>query len=87
MVQNRVIDAVVLETRLTTADGSTFDADVVFFDPSSRAGVILEVSIATIGSDASLGRGARAGLDGSTRSCERVRKTIAIKASRRPEAA
>jgi len=43
---------------------STFDADVVFFDPSSRARVILEVSIVTIGSDTSLGRGARAGLDG-----------------------
>ncbi len=36
----------------------------VFFDPSSRARVILEVSIVTIGSDTSLGRGARAGLDG-----------------------
>ena len=37
---------------------------MVFFDPSSRARVILEVSIVTIGSDTSLGRGARAGLDG-----------------------
>ena len=53
----------VVETRLTAADGSTFDADVVFFDPSSWARVILEVSIVTIGSDTSLGRGARAGLD------------------------
>ena len=53
-----------VETRLTAADGSTFDADVVFFDPSSRARVILEVSIITIGSDTSLGRGARVGLDG-----------------------
>ena len=53
-----------VETRLTAADGSTFDADVVFFDPSSRARVVLEVSIVTIGSDTSLGRGARAGLDG-----------------------
>ena len=58
-----VTDAAVVETRLTAADGSTFDADVVFFDPSSRARVILEVSIVTIGSDTSLGRGARAGLD------------------------
>ena len=49
----------------TAADGGTFDADVVFFDPSSsRARVILEVSIVTIGSDTSLGRGTRAGLDG-----------------------
>ena len=54
VVQNGVTDAAVVETRLTAADGSTFDADVVFFDPS-RASVILEVSIVTIGSDASLG--------------------------------
>jgi len=64
VVQNGVTDAAVVETRLTAADGGTFDADVVFFDPSSRARVILEVSIVTIGSDTSLGRGARAGLDG-----------------------
>jgi hypothetical protein len=31
-------------------DGGTFDADMVYFDPSSRARVILEVSIVTIGS-------------------------------------
>jgi len=64
VVQNGVTDAAVVETRLTAVDGSTFDADVVFFDPSSRARVILEVSIVTIVSDTSLGRGARAGLDG-----------------------
>jgi hypothetical protein len=29
----------------------TFDADVVYFDPSSTARIILEVSIVTIGSD------------------------------------
>ena len=34
-----------VEARLTAADGGTFDADVVFFDPSSRARVISEVSI------------------------------------------
>ena len=59
-----VTDAAVVETRLTAADGGTFDADVVFFDPSSRARVVLEVSIVTMGSDTLLGRGARAGLDG-----------------------
>ena len=58
VVQNGVTDAAVVEARLTAADGSTFDADVVFFDPSYRARVILEVSIVTIGSDTSLGRGA-----------------------------
>ena len=65
MVQNGVTDAAVVETRLTAADGGTFAADVVFFDSSSRARVVLEVSIVTIGSktDTSLGRGARAGLD------------------------
>jgi hypothetical protein len=64
VVLNGVTNAAVVETRLTAADGSTFDADAVFFDPSSGARVILEVSIVTIGSDTSLGRGARAGLDG-----------------------
>ncbi len=47
----------------TAGDGGTFDADVVYFDPSSRARVILEVSIITIGSDTSMGRSAQAGLD------------------------
>ena len=56
--------AVVVETRLLAADGSTYDADVVYFDPSSRARVILEVSIVTIGSGTSLVMGARAGQDG-----------------------
>ena len=53
VVQNDVTDGAVVETRLTAADGGTFNADVVFFDPSSRARVILEVSIVTIGSDTS----------------------------------
>ena len=64
VVQNGVTNAAVVETRLMAGDGGTFDADVVYFDPSSKARVILEVSIITIGSDTSLGRGARAGLDG-----------------------
>ena len=50
MVQNGATDAAVVETRLVAADGSTYDADVVYFDQSSRARVILEVSIVTIGS-------------------------------------
>ena len=67
VVQNGATDAAVVVTRLVAADGSTYDADVVYFDPSSSARVILEVSIVTIGSGTSLGRGAqkaRAGLDG-----------------------
>ncbi len=64
VVHNGVTNAAVVETRLTAADGGTFDADVVYFDPSSRARVILEISIVTIRSDTSLGRCARAGLDG-----------------------
>ena len=64
VVQNGVTDAAVAETRHAAADGKIYDADVVYFDPSSRARVILEVSIVTIGSGTSLGRGARAGLDG-----------------------
>ena len=58
LVQNGVTDAAVVETRLTAAEGDNFDADVVYFDSSSRARVILEVSIDTIGSDTSLGSGA-----------------------------
>ena len=42
VVQNCVTDAAVVETRLAAADGSTYDTYVVFFDPSSRARVILE---------------------------------------------
>ena len=64
MVHNGVTNAAVVETRLTAANGSTIDAGAVFFDPSSEVRVILEVSIVTIGSDTSLGRGAGAGLDG-----------------------
>ena len=40
VVHNGVTDAAVVETRLAAADGSTYDAYVVFFDPSSRARVI-----------------------------------------------
>ena len=47
VVQNGVNNAAVVEIRLTAADGSTFYADAVFFDPSSGARVILEVSIVT----------------------------------------
>ncbi len=57
LVQHGVTNAAGVETRLTAGDGGTFDADVVYFDPFSRARVILEVSIVTIGSDTSLGRG------------------------------
>ena len=38
VVQNGITNAAVVETRLTVADGTTFDADAVFFDPSSRGG-------------------------------------------------
>ena len=73
VVQNAVTDTAVVETRLPAADGSTYDADVVYFDPSYRARVILEVSIVTIGSGTSLGRGARAGLDGvNARRCPKT---------------
>jgi len=64
VVENGVTNAALVQTRLTAAHGFTFDANAVFFDPSSGVRVILEVSIVTIGSNNSLGRGARAGLDG-----------------------
>ncbi len=50
VVQNGVTDAAVVETWLAAADGRTYDADVIYFDPPSRARVVLEVSIITIGS-------------------------------------
>ena len=68
-----VTDAVVVEIRLKAADGGTFDADVVFFDLSFGARVILEVSI--------MGPTLHWGEMGSTRSCGRVRRTSAIIAS------
>ena len=80
VVQNGVTNAAVVETRLTAADGGTFDADVVFFDPSSRARIILEVLIVTFGSDTSLGRGARAGMDGAMYICKRARRKSATTA-------
>ncbi len=36
VVENGVTDAAAVETRLTAAYGETFDADLGFFDPSSR---------------------------------------------------
>ena len=36
------MDSAVVETRLAAADGRTYDADVVYFDPSSLARVILK---------------------------------------------
>ncbi len=48
VVQNGVTDTAVVETQLAIADGSTYDADVVYFDQSSRARVILEVSIVNL---------------------------------------
>ena len=53
VVQNGVTDAAVVETRLTAADGGTFDADAVSFDPSSssRVRVILLVPIVAIESN------------------------------------
>ena len=48
VVRNGATDTAVVETQLAAADGRTYDADVVYFDPSSKARVILEVSIVTI---------------------------------------
>ena len=56
VVQNGVTDVAAVETRLIATDESTFDADVAFFDASSRVRVILDVLIVTIGSGTSQGR-------------------------------
>jgi len=37
VVQNGVTDAAAVETRLTAGNGGTFDADLVFFDPSTSS--------------------------------------------------
>jgi len=62
----------------TATNGGTFDANVVFFDPSLRARIILEVSIVTIGSD--MGEAHEPAWMGSTRSCERARRKSATTA-------
>ena len=64
VVQCGMADAAVVETPVTSADGSSTVADVVFLDNLSGQRVILEVSVVTIGSDSSLAAGARAGLGG-----------------------
>jgi len=64
VVQCGVTDAAVVETPVTSADGSSTVADVVYLDNLSGQRVILEVSVVTMGSDSSLAAGARAGLGG-----------------------
>jgi hypothetical protein len=59
-------DAAVVETPVTAADGDTTIADVVYFDSLSGERTILEVSVVTVGSDTSLARISRAGLDSVT---------------------
>ena len=83
VVQNGVTDAAVVETRLTAADGSTFDADVVFFDPFSRARVSWKYQSSQSGPTLHWDAARELGWMGSTRSCERVRRTSAIIASSR----
>ena len=56
-------DTAVVETPVTAADGDTTIADVVYFDSLSGERAILEVSVVTVGSDTSLARISRAGLD------------------------
>ncbi len=56
-------DAAVVEIPVTAADGDTTVADVVYFDSLSGERAILEVSVVTVGSDTSLARTSRVGLD------------------------
>ncbi len=73
-------DAAVVETPVSAADGDTTIADVVYFDSLSGERAILEVSVVTVGSDTSLARISRAGLD-SVRCCGRENKRNAAIAS------
>jgi hypothetical protein len=67
MVNNCAItDAAVVESPVTSADGDSTVADVVYVDNVSGKRVILEVSVVTVGSDSSLAGSARAGLEGTT---------------------
>ena len=54
VVQCGMTDAAVVETPVTSTDGSSTVADVVYLDNLSGQRVILEVSVVTIGSDSSL---------------------------------
>ena len=58
VVQCGMADAAVVETPVTSADGSSTVADVVYLDNFSGQRVILEVSVATLGLDSSRAAGA-----------------------------
>ena len=83
VVQNGVTDAAVVETRLTAAYGSTFDADVVFFDPPPGRGSSWKYQSSPLGPTLHWDAARELGWMGSTRSCEFVRRTSAIIASSR----
>ena len=59
-------NAAVVESSIQAADGDSTVADVVYIDIASGQRVILEVSVVTVGSAASLAGSARAGLEGTT---------------------
>ncbi len=81
VVQCGMADAAVVETPVTSADGSSTVADVVYLDSLSEQRVILEVLVVTMSSDSSLAAGAIAGLGEFERSCRRERGRSAIMAS------
>ena len=66
MKQCGLADAAVVKTPVTAADGDTTIVDVVYFDSLTGERAILEVLVVTVGSDNSLARTSRAGLDSVT---------------------
>ncbi len=59
-----VTDATMVETPVIAADGDATIAGVVNFDPPSGDQATLDVSVVTVGSDATMARTSRAERDG-----------------------
>ena len=56
-------DQAIIETPISSSDGTTVNADVLYFDRASGNRVVLEVSIVSMGSDTALAASARGELD------------------------
>ena len=83
VVQCGVADAAVVEveTLVTSTDGPSTVADVVYLDNFSGQRVILEVSVETMGSGSSLAAGARAGLGSPSELQARERRSATMTSS------
>jgi len=80
-------DAAVVESPVQAADGDSTVADVVYIDSASGQRVILEVSVVTVGSAASLAGSARAGLEARNNSAADGARRGETQSRRHPETA